>query len=89
MRLLVLGGTRFLGRHLGDRNADLSALDGRRFDAVVDTSACWPRRSAGRSSPRRAARSSAPAVRRNPVAADAVPAYSAAIEYPSAVPSPP
>ncbi|MBX3637678.1 MAG: hypothetical protein KF683_20090 [Rubrivivax sp.] len=74
MHLLVLGGTRFLGRHLADlalarghrvtllhrgrsgaglfpqaehliadRNADLSALDGRRFDAVVDTSAYWPR----------------------------------------------
>ncbi|MBX3599727.1 MAG: NAD-dependent epimerase/dehydratase family protein [Rubrivivax sp.] len=74
MHLLVLGGTRFLGRHLADlalqrghrvtllhrgrsgsglfpqaehliadRNADLSVLDGRRFDAVVDTSAYWPR----------------------------------------------
>jgi 2'-hydroxyisoflavone reductase len=74
MHLLVLGGTRFLGRHLADlalqrghrvtllhrgrsagglfaqaehliadRNIDLSLLDGRRFDAVVDTSAYWPR----------------------------------------------
>lgn len=74
MHLLVLGGTRFLGRHLAelalaqghrvtllhrgrsgaglfpqaehllaDRNADLSVLDGRRFDVVVDTSAYWPR----------------------------------------------
>lgn len=74
MHLLILGGTRFLGRHLADlalarghrvtllhrgrsgadlfpqaehliadRNADLALLDGRRFDAVVDTSAYWPR----------------------------------------------
>jgi 2'-hydroxyisoflavone reductase len=70
MKLLILGGTQFLGRHLvtrgiargheittfnrgrhrpegpfpeveqlrGDRDADLSALDGRRWDAVIDTS---------------------------------------------------
>jgi 2'-hydroxyisoflavone reductase len=69
MRLLVLGGTAFLGRHIteqglarghtvtlfnrgvtnpglfpeaehvqGDRDGGLDALDGRRFDAVVDTS---------------------------------------------------
>jgi nucleoside-diphosphate-sugar epimerase len=74
MRLLVLGGTRFLGRaiaeatlergdeltlftrgetnpelfpeaeHLrGDREGDLSALEGRRWDAVVDTSGYVPR----------------------------------------------
>jgi len=74
VRLLVLGGTRFLGRHLAeqalqrghavtllhrgrsgpglfpqaehlvaDRDADLSVLDGRRWDAVVDTSAYLPR----------------------------------------------
>jgi len=77
MRLLVLGGTRFLGRHLverarargdtvtilhrgrtnaglfagddgvetllGDRDADLSVLDGRRWDAVVDTCGYLPR----------------------------------------------
>jgi 2'-hydroxyisoflavone reductase len=74
MRLLVLGGTAFLGRaiaeaalasdheltlftrgrtnpdlfpeaeHLrGDRDGDLAALDGRRFDAVVDTSGYVPR----------------------------------------------
>lgn len=75
MRILVLGGTLFVGRHLveaalarghdvtlfnrgrtnpelfpeveklvGDRDAgDLSALGGRRFDAVVDTSARLPR----------------------------------------------
>lgn len=74
MRLLVLGGTRFVGRHLveaalarghevtlfhrgrhgaelfprverlhGDREADLSALRGRRWDAVLDTSAYVPR----------------------------------------------
>ncbi len=74
MHLLVLGGTRFLGRHvaelalqrghrltllhrgrsgsglfpqaehlIADRNTDLSVLAGRRFDAVVDTSAYWPR----------------------------------------------
>ncbi|CAN5434582.1 SDR family oxidoreductase [soil metagenome] len=69
MKLLILGGTRFVGRHLveaalagrhevtlfhrgrheaafsadvetlhGDRGSDLSALQGRRWDAVVDTS---------------------------------------------------
>jgi 2'-hydroxyisoflavone reductase len=69
MRLLILGGTLFLGRHLaeealarghdvtlfnrgrtapglfpdaehlrGDRNGDLAALRGRRWDAVIDTS---------------------------------------------------
>ncbi|HEV2131808.1 MAG TPA: SDR family oxidoreductase [Longimicrobiaceae bacterium] len=69
MKLLILGGTRFVGRHLveaalargheitlfhrgrheahfsaeveelhGDRRSDLSALQGRRWDAVVDTS---------------------------------------------------
>jgi 2'-hydroxyisoflavone reductase len=74
MKILVLGGTVFVGRvlvehaldaghevtvfnrgktnpglfpdveHLrGDRNADLSQLEGRRFDAVVDTSAYFPR----------------------------------------------
>ena len=74
MRLLVLGGTLFLGRHLveaavergdevtlfnrgrtnpglypevehlhGDRDGDLSALAGREWDAVVDTSARVPR----------------------------------------------
>jgi len=74
MRLLVLGGTVFLGRHLveealargheltlfnrgqtnpelfpeaerlqGDRDGDLSALGGRRWDAVVDTSGYVPR----------------------------------------------
>lgn len=68
-RVLVLGGTRFVGRHIvaaalgaghrvttfnrghtapglfpsveelrGDRNGDLRALDGRRWDVVVDTS---------------------------------------------------
>jgi 2'-hydroxyisoflavone reductase len=73
VRLLILGGTQFLGRAiaeaaltrgheltlftrgqtnpglfpeaehlLGDRAADLSALDGRRFDAVVDTSGYVP-----------------------------------------------
>jgi 2'-hydroxyisoflavone reductase len=73
VRLLVLGGTKFLGRavaeaalaagheltlftrgqtnpglfpeaeHLvGDRTSDLSALEGRRFDAVVDTSGYVP-----------------------------------------------
>jgi len=72
--LLVLGGTRFLGRHLveaalerghgvtlfnrgesnpglfpeveelrGERGGDLSALRGRRWDAVVDTSGYLPR----------------------------------------------
>src|SRR5579872_4668233 len=74
MRLLVLGGTAFLGRHLvtsaaarghevtlftrgrthpglfpgleqlrGDRELDLSALEGRRFDAALDTSGYLPR----------------------------------------------
>lgn len=74
MRLLVLGGTVFLGRHVveaalarghavslftrgrhgaelfpaaerlvGDRDGDLSALEGKRWDAVVDTSGYVPR----------------------------------------------
>jgi 2'-hydroxyisoflavone reductase len=74
MRLLVLGGTQFLGRHVveaalarrhdvtlfnrgqtrpelfpnveklrGDRDGDLTALRGRAFDAVVDTSGYVPR----------------------------------------------
>jgi 2'-hydroxyisoflavone reductase len=74
MRILVLGGTKFLGRHVvdaalarghevtlfnrgqtrpelypeveklrGDRDGDLSALSGRAFDAVVDTSGYVPR----------------------------------------------
>ena len=74
MRILVLGGTQFLGRHVvdvalehghdvtlfnrgqtrpelfpeveklrGDRDGDLSALHGRSFDAVVDTSGYVPR----------------------------------------------
>jgi 2'-hydroxyisoflavone reductase len=74
MRILVLGGTQFLGRHTvdvalarehevttfnrgrtrpelfpgveklhGDRDGDLSALAGRSFDAVVDTSGYVPR----------------------------------------------
>jgi 2'-hydroxyisoflavone reductase len=74
MRILVLGGTQFLGRHVvdaalardhdvtlfnrgrtrpelfpeveklhGDRDGDLGALDGRSFDAVVDTSGYVPR----------------------------------------------
>jgi 2'-hydroxyisoflavone reductase len=74
MRLLVLGGTKFLGRAVaeaalgrdheltlftrgqtnpelfpdaerlrGDRDRDLSALEGRRWDAVVDTSGYVPR----------------------------------------------
>jgi 2'-hydroxyisoflavone reductase len=74
MRILVLGGTQFLGRHAvdaalarghrvtlfnrgqtrpdlfpdveklrGDRDGDLSALTGRDFDAVVDTSGYVPR----------------------------------------------
>lgn len=74
MNLLVLGGTRFVGRHLaaaalarghrvslfnrgkshpglfpeaeelhGDRTADLSALDGRRWDAVIDVNGYLPR----------------------------------------------
>jgi 2'-hydroxyisoflavone reductase len=73
MRLLILGGTIFLGRHVaaeavarghevtlfhrgrhgadlfpdaehlhGDRGGDLSALEGRRFDAAVDTSGYDP-----------------------------------------------
>src|SRR4051812_42620254 len=74
MRILILGGTQFLGRHVvdaalardhdvtlfnrgqtrpelfpdveklhGDRDGDLSALEGRGFDAVVDTSGYVPR----------------------------------------------
>jgi 2'-hydroxyisoflavone reductase len=74
MRILVLGGTQFLGRHVvddalehdhevtlfnrgqtrpqlfpdveklrGDRDGDLTALAGRSFDAVVDTSGYVPR----------------------------------------------
>jgi 2'-hydroxyisoflavone reductase len=74
MKILFLGGTRFLGRHaveaalarghevtlfnrgesgpglfpgaehlVGDRQVDVSALRGRRWDAVVDTSAYVPR----------------------------------------------
>jgi 2'-hydroxyisoflavone reductase len=74
MRLLILGGTMFLGRHaiddalarghdvtlfhrgktnadlypelehiLGDRTADVSALRGREFDAVIDTCGYHPR----------------------------------------------
>jgi 2'-hydroxyisoflavone reductase len=74
MKLLVIGGTVFLGRHVvdaaltaghevtlfnrgmhnpdlhpdveklrGDRRTDLSALDGRRWDAVVDTCGYFPR----------------------------------------------
>jgi 2'-hydroxyisoflavone reductase len=74
MRVLILGGTRFLGRHLvdsalarghavttftrgahddvlpstverltGDRDGDTSALAGRRWDAVIDTSGYVPR----------------------------------------------
>jgi len=74
MKILVLGGTIFVGRHIaeaalargheltlftrgrsnpdlfpeaehvrGDRGRDLAALDGRAFDAVVDTSAYVPR----------------------------------------------
>ncbi len=73
MKILVLGGTVFLGRHVvesalarghsvtlfnrgrqnpnlfpnveklrGDRDGDLSALSGRRFDAVIDTSTYTP-----------------------------------------------
>jgi 2'-hydroxyisoflavone reductase len=73
VKILVLGGTVFLGRHIveaafarghvvtlfnrgrhnpdlfteaerlcGDRNGDLSALRGRRFDAVIDTSGFRP-----------------------------------------------
>lgn len=78
MRILVLGGTQFLGRHVvehalerghdvtlfnrgltrpelfpdvehlvGNRDGDLGALDGRAFDAVVDTSGYVPRIVAG------------------------------------------
>src|SRR6267143_6293447 len=74
MKLLILGGTRFVGRHLvtaavarehevtlfnrgkhpsaaltsvetiyGDRNRDLAKLQGRRWDAVVDTCGYLPR----------------------------------------------
>ena len=74
MRILILGGTRFVGRHLtetalaaghrvtlfnrgrtnpglfpeaehvhGDRYDDLSRLDGRRWDAVIDVSGYLPR----------------------------------------------
>lgn len=74
MKLLILGGTRFVGRHLvtaalerdhevtlfnrgtysvewpravetihGDRNSDLARLQGRRWDAVVDTCGILPR----------------------------------------------
>ncbi|MBX3001663.1 MAG: NAD-dependent epimerase/dehydratase family protein [Caldilineaceae bacterium] len=74
MKLLILGGTIFLGRHLveaaqrrgheitlfnrgrhnadlfpaveklrGDRSTDLSALEGRRWDAVIDTCGYIPR----------------------------------------------
>lgn len=74
MRLLILGGTRFLGRHLAelalarghtltllhrgrsapglfpdaehriaDRDGDLAALAGGRWDAAIDTSAYFPR----------------------------------------------
>ena len=74
MKLLILGGTRFLGRHLaeaaltcgheltlfnrgrsgsglfpgveqllGDRAGDLSGLQGRRWDAVIDTCGYLPR----------------------------------------------
>ncbi len=74
MRLLILGGTLYLGRHLvaaararghgvtlfhrgrtgaelfpdlerlhGDRDGDLGALAGRRWDAAIDTSATLPR----------------------------------------------
>lgn len=74
MKLLIIGGTRFVGRHLvdaalarghqvslftrgqsnpdlfpqaehlnGDRGVDLSALDGKRWDAVVDTCGYVPR----------------------------------------------
>jgi 2'-hydroxyisoflavone reductase len=74
MKLLVIGGTRFLGRHLvtaslardhevtlfnrglhssepltnietihGDRYSDLAKLEGRRWDAVVDTCGILPR----------------------------------------------
>jgi 2'-hydroxyisoflavone reductase len=74
MKLLILGGTRFVGHHLvtaalarnheitlfkrgkhpsmaltgvetiyGDRNTDLAKLQGRRFDAVIDTCGYLPR----------------------------------------------
>ena len=74
MKLLILGGTRFLGRHIAeqalargdqvtllhrgrsgpqlfpqaehliaDRDADLSALQGRQWDVAIDTSAYFPR----------------------------------------------
>ena len=74
MKILILGGTRFLGRHLvtaalarnhevtlfnrgnhrcaefkdvetiqGDRNSDLAKLQGRRWDAVIDTCGHLPR----------------------------------------------
>jgi 2'-hydroxyisoflavone reductase len=74
MKLLILGGTVFLGRHVvesalarghevtlfnrgqhnsdlfpeveklrGDRNGDLSALEGRHWDAAIDTSGYFPR----------------------------------------------
>ena len=74
MKLLILGGTRFVGRHLvtaarerkhkltlfnrgnhpagsssdvetiqGDRNRELEKLQGRRWDAVIDTSGYLPR----------------------------------------------
>jgi len=74
LKLLILGGTRFVGRHLvtaalargheitlfnrgkhpsaaltsveriyGDRNSDLAKLQGRRWDAVVDTCGYLPR----------------------------------------------
>ena len=74
MKILILGGTRFLGRHLAeqalarghvvtllhrelsgpglfaqaehlvaDRDLDLQVLDGRRWDAAIDTSAYVPR----------------------------------------------
>jgi 2'-hydroxyisoflavone reductase len=74
MRILIIGGTRFVGRHLAeaamaaghevtllhrgrsrpdsladaehlltDRDADLSVLDGRSFDATIDVCAYWPR----------------------------------------------
>lgn len=74
MRILIVGGTAFVGRHIaqaaldagydlslfhrgktgadlfpaathltGDRDEDLSALDGRDFDATIDTCAFFPR----------------------------------------------
>lgn len=72
MKALLIGGTRFVGRHIaealqlrghevtlfnrgsnpdvhadleqihGDRNSDLSRLDGRNWDAVIDTSGYTP-----------------------------------------------